>query len=182
MSAFEYLWNEAGPCGALPKTKPFCAPCRKQYSRNQAPHLESWKTQDYYASRPRGVNSRPKLWALNRVFLHGQAWLSRFVGFQGLDDYKEQDRGEWSKLQSLVLWVPTFWDLRDPDFARSKLSYRGKMSRKLCKILTFPLHSPFLMLLLCIVESIISCFGRTFRAPHRLGGYIELLAFVTLWI
>ena len=23
---------------------------------------------------------------------------------------KEQDKGEWDKLQFLVLWVPTFWD------------------------------------------------------------------------
>ena len=32
------------------------------------------------------------------------------VGLQGLGDYKEQDKGEWDKLQLLVLWVPTFWD------------------------------------------------------------------------
>ena len=31
-------------------------------------------------------------------------------------------------------------DLRDPDFARSKLSYKGRTSRRLCKILIFPLH------------------------------------------
>ena len=31
-------------------------------------------------------------------------------------------------------------DLRDLDFARSKLSYRGRRSRRLCKILTFPLR------------------------------------------
>ena len=31
--------------------------CRNQYLRNQAPHLESWRTQVYYASRPRGVNT-----------------------------------------------------------------------------------------------------------------------------
>ena len=31
--------------------------CRNQYSRNQAPHLESWRTQIYYASGPRGVNT-----------------------------------------------------------------------------------------------------------------------------
>ena len=75
----------------------------------------------------------------------------------------------------------TTCDLCDPDFAKSKLSYRGRRSRRLCKILTFPLHSPLLMLL-SLVESIISCFGRTFSAPHHLGGYIELLPFVTLWI
>ena len=32
----------------------FC--CRNQYSRNQAPHSDSWRTQVYYASRPRGFN------------------------------------------------------------------------------------------------------------------------------
>ena len=31
--------------------------CRNQYSRNQAPHLESWRTQVYYADRPRGINT-----------------------------------------------------------------------------------------------------------------------------
>ena len=50
------------------------------------------------------------------------------------------------------------------------------------KILTFPLHSPLLMPLSLVVESIISCFGKTFRAPHHLGGYIELLPFATLRI
>ena len=33
------------------------------------------------------------------------------------------------------------------------------------------------MLLSLVAESIISCFGRTFRTPHHLGGYIELLDF-----
>ena len=31
-------------------------------------------------------------------------------------------------------------DLNNPDFARSMLSYRGRRSRRLCKILTFPLQ------------------------------------------
>ena len=31
--------------------------CRNQSSRNQAPHLESWRTQAYYTRRPRGVNT-----------------------------------------------------------------------------------------------------------------------------
>ena len=75
-----------------------------------------------------------------RVFIYRQAWLSRFGGLQGLGDCKEQDKGEWDKLQFLLLWVPTFWDLRDPDFSRSKLTYKGRRSRRLCKILTFPLH------------------------------------------
>ena len=29
-------------------------------------------------------------------------------------------------------------DLHDPDFTKSKLSYRGRRSRRLCKLLTFP--------------------------------------------
>ena len=33
--------------------------------------------------------------------------------------------------------------LHDPDFARSKLSYRGRRSRRLCKILTFPLQCKY---------------------------------------
>ena len=74
-----------------------------------------------------------------RIFIHGQAWLSWFAGLWGLGDCKEQDKAEWDKLQFLVLWVPTFWDWGDPDFARSKLSYRGRRSRKSYKILTFPL-------------------------------------------
>ena len=93
-----------------------------------------------------------------RIFIHGQAWLSWFSGLRGLGDCKEQDKGEWDKLQFLVLWVPTFWDWSDPDFARSKLSYRGRRSRKSYKILTFPLLSPLLMLLSLIEEIIISCF------------------------
>ena len=75
-----------------------------------------------------------------RVFIHQQAWLHGFSGLQGLGNCKEQDKGEWDKLQSLVLWVPTFWDLPDPDSARSKLSYRGRRSRRLRKILTDPLQ------------------------------------------
>ena len=52
-----------------------------------------------------------KVWALNKgvtEFLY----LDRhdLVGFQGLGDCKEQDKGEWDKLQFLVLWVPSFWD------------------------------------------------------------------------
>ena len=31
--------------------------CRNRDSRNQAPHSESWRTQVYYASGPRGVNT-----------------------------------------------------------------------------------------------------------------------------
>ena len=72
-----------------------------------------------------------------RVFIHRQAWLSRFVGLQGLGDCKQQDKGEWDRLQFLVLWVPTFRDLHDPDFARRKLSYRGRRSRRLCNF-NFP--------------------------------------------
>ena len=31
--------------------------CRNQYLRNQTPHWENWRTQVYYASGPRGVNT-----------------------------------------------------------------------------------------------------------------------------
>ena len=31
--------------------------CRNQYLSNQAPHLESWRTQVYYARGPKGVNT-----------------------------------------------------------------------------------------------------------------------------
>ena len=31
--------------------------CRNQYSRNKAPHWESWRTQVYYAGGPRGDNN-----------------------------------------------------------------------------------------------------------------------------
>ena len=47
-----------------------------------------------------------------RIFIHGQAWLSWFSGLRGLGDCKEQDKGEWDKLQFLVLWVPTFLRLK----------------------------------------------------------------------
>ena len=39
----------------LEKGKATC--CRNQYSRNQAPHLKSWRTQVDYAGGPRGVNT-----------------------------------------------------------------------------------------------------------------------------
>ena len=106
--------------------------CRNQYSRNQAPCSESWRTQVYYSSGPRGVNLQalsPEQRAY-RAFIHGQAWLSRFAGLQGMGDCKEQDNGEWDKLQFLVFWVPTLWDLHDLDFARSKLSYRDRRRRR----------------------------------------------------
>ena len=70
---------------------------RNQYLRNQAPHLESWRTQVYYAGGPRGVNipsSEPPQRGY-RVLIHRQAWLSGFVGLQGLGDCKQQDKGEW---------------------------------------------------------------------------------------
>ena len=45
------------------KKKKTCNCCRNQYSRNQAPHSESWRTQVCYAGGPRGVNT-PELWSL----------------------------------------------------------------------------------------------------------------------
>ena len=59
------------------------------------------------------------------------------AGLQGPGDCKEQDKGKRDKLQFVVLLSPYFLrlhDLRDPDIARSKLSYRGGTSRRLCKI------------------------------------------------
>ena len=46
--------------------------------------------------------------------------------------------------------------LCDPDFARSKLSYRGKRSRRLCKNLTFPLYEKEIMVLMtgCQVKKV----------------------------
>ena len=110
--------------------------CRNQYSRNQAPHSESWRTHVYYAGRPRGVNTpSSEPWTKSLQSFYTQTGMIKrvcgFVGLQGLGDCKEQDKGEWDKLQFLVLWVPTFWDLRDPNFARS---------RRLCKILILPLQ------------------------------------------
>ena len=74
-----------------------------------------------------------------RVFNTRTGMIKRVCGFAGAGQFKDQDKGD--KLQLLVLWVPTCWDLRDPDFARSKLSYRGRSSRRLCKILAFPLQA-----------------------------------------
>ena len=47
--------QEAGMVGESHWSLQKC--CRNQYSRNQAPHSESSRTQVYYASGPRGVNS-----------------------------------------------------------------------------------------------------------------------------
>ena len=49
--------------------------CRNQYLGNQAPHLESWRMQVYYAGRPRGVTLQvlsPEQRGY-RVFIHEQA-------------------------------------------------------------------------------------------------------------
>ena len=43
--------------------------CRNQYSRNQVPHLENWRTLVYYASGPRGVTKG--LWSFNRQTVVG---------------------------------------------------------------------------------------------------------------
>ena len=114
--------------------------CRNQYSRKQVPQLESWRTQVYFTSGPRGVNTpgsepRTEGWE----FYTRIGMIKWFVGLQELGNCKEQEEGEWDKLQFPVMWVPTFWDLCDPDFARSKLGYRGRRSR-LFTILNFPLH------------------------------------------
>ena len=173
----ECLWVSMKRSRALwgpPKDRAFECPLQKPVLEKPSTPLGELENSDLLCQWAQ-KSWHSKFWSLNRVFVHGQAWLSRFVGLQGQDNCKEQDKSEGGKPQCLVLWVPTFWDLRNPDFARTKLSYRGKRSRRLFKILTFPLHSPFLMLLSLIVESIISCFGRIFRASHHLRGYIELL-------
>ena len=55
---------------------------------------------------------------------------------------KEQDKSEWDKLQLLVLWVRTFWDYVTYVIQTSQGAswVRGRRSRRLCKILTFPLQ------------------------------------------
>ena len=127
---------------------------------------------------PEELNS--KLWAANKGLQSFYTWTGVIKWVcRGVAIAKSRTRV--SEMSSSPHFL-RLCDLHDPDFARSKLSYRGRRSRRLCKILTFPLHSPLLMLLSFIVESIISCFGRTFRALHCLGGYIELLPYVNLWI
>ena len=110
-----------------------------------------------------------------RVFIQGQALLSGFAGLQGLGDCKEQNKSKWDKLQFLVLWVPTFWNLPDPDFARRKLSYRGRTSRRLCKILTFPLQA----LLNSISFSQIPCFSSIGNNRTSIIGIHSLLITTT---
>ena len=128
--------------------------CRNQYSRNQAPHLESWRTQVYYASGPRGVNTPSfEPWTKGLQSFYTQTGMIKWVcRFSGLGDCKQQDEGEWDKLQFLVLWVPTFWDcmtcvIQVCSLCNEQVSYRGRRNRRLYKILTFPLHSPLLILL-----------------------------------
>ena len=80
--AKQMLW---GPPPTRKERRYMC--CRKQYSRNQAPHSENWRTQVYYADEPRGVNtpsSEPWTKGLQSFFIHGQAWLTGFEGLQGL--------------------------------------------------------------------------------------------------
>ena len=59
-----------------------------------------------------------------------------------------------TRVSEISSWVPTFWDLHDLDFARSKLSYRGRKSRRLCKCWTFPLLLPPSCLFSCLLLSI----------------------------
>ena len=72
--------------------------------------------------------------------LHGQARLSRFAGAGQLQK-AEQGRVRSAPIPSIQ--IPHFLRLRDlcdPGFGRSKLSYRGRTDRRLCKILIFPLQ------------------------------------------
>ena len=69
----------------------------------QKPVLEKLSTtlgelenQVYYAGGPRGVNtpsSEPRTKGLQRFLIHGQAWLSRFVGLQGLGRLQRAGQG-----------------------------------------------------------------------------------------
>ena len=63
--------------------------CRNLYSRNQAPYLESWRTQVYYASGPRGVNtpsSEPQTKGLQNFYTRTGMikWVCRFAGARRL--------------------------------------------------------------------------------------------------
>ena len=106
------------------------------------PH--TWRVEELrfiMLGRPRGVNtpsSEPQAKGY-RVFIHGQAWVSGFAG-AGWLQRAGQGWVRWIPVPSIV--SPHFLrlhDLRDPDFARNKLSYIGRRSRRLCKIFTFPL-------------------------------------------
>ena len=65
-------------------------------------------------------------------------------GIYDLGSHHVQEQGAKAPVPSVL--SPQFLrlcDLNDPDFSRSKLSYRGRRSRRLCKILTFPLNTTY---------------------------------------
>ena len=68
--------------------------CRNQYLRNQVPRSERWRTQGYYAGRPRGVNtpsSEPRKKGLQSFYIRSGMFKQVC---RGLGDRKEQDMGE----------------------------------------------------------------------------------------
>ena len=66
----------------------------------------------------------------------GQAWWSRFAGAR-----QSQRAGQgWVRESPASIASPHFprlCDLRDLDFAKGKLSYRGRRRRRWCKLFTF---------------------------------------------
>ena len=67
----------------MEKGKATC--CRNQYSKNQAPHSESWRTQVYYAGGPIGVNtpsSEPQTKGL-QSFYTWTGMIKQVCGFVG---------------------------------------------------------------------------------------------------
>ena len=69
---------------------------QKPCSRNPVPHSESWRTQVYYASGPRGVNtpsSEPQTKGLQSVYTQ-TGMVKQVCRFAGAGYCKEQDKGE----------------------------------------------------------------------------------------
>ena len=69
--------------------------CRNQYSRNKAPHSESWRTQVYYASGPRGIktlSSEPRTKGL-QSFYTWTGMIKRVYGFAGAGQLQRAGQG-----------------------------------------------------------------------------------------
>ena len=79
--------------------------CRNQYSRNQAPHSESWRTQVYYAGGPRGVktpSSEPRTKGL-QSFYTWTGMIKRVCGFAGARAIAGEGNGtplQYSRLEN----------------------------------------------------------------------------------
>ena len=69
--------------------------CRNQYSRNQAPHLESWRTQVYYTGGPRGVNTPSSEHRINGLqSFYTQTGMTKHVrGFAGTGRLQRAEHG-----------------------------------------------------------------------------------------